>query len=154
MTIVIQKAGGGVAVMRLIGNADAQTCVDQWKLANPGEYVTHAEVAEQDLPADRTQRGLWNLSGGAVVIDPSLAPVPQQVTRRQAKEALRRAGKLAQVQPAIDGIADAAQREAMQIEWDDSQTFQRNRPSLIAIGAAIGLDSAAIDALFVEAAAL
>jgi hypothetical protein len=80
--------------------------------------------------------------------------IPQEVTRRQAKEALRRAGKLSAVQPAIDAIADADQRAAMQIEWDDSQTFQRTRPSLIAIGTAIGLDSAAIDALFVTAATL
>jgi hypothetical protein len=80
--------------------------------------------------------------------------VPQEVTRRQAKEALRRAGLLSQVQPAIDAILDADQRTAMQIEWDDSQVFQRNRPSLIAIGTALGLDSAEIDALFVTAAAL
>lgn len=81
-------------------------------------------------------------------------PVPQEVTRRQAKEALRRAGKLALVQPAIDAIADADERAAMQIEWDDSQTFVRSRPSLITMAAAIGLDAAGLDALFVTAATL
>jgi hypothetical protein len=154
MTLVIAKASGGVAVMRLLNDGDAATCLEQWKAVNPGEYVSHAQVAEESLPQDRSQRSLWSLVNGAVVIDPSLAPVPQEVTRRQALQALLLAGKLAQVQPAIDAIPDATQRGLMQIEWDDSQTFVRTRPSLIAIGTAIGLDSAAIDALFVQAAAL
>lgn len=79
---------------------------------------------------------------------------PMTVTRRQARQALLLAGKLDLVQPAIDAIPDATQRGLMQIEWDDSQEFERNRPSLIAIGGAIGLDDAGIDALFVQAAAL
>lgn len=80
--------------------------------------------------------------------------IPQSVTRRQARQALLLAGKLNLVQPAIDAIPDATQRAMMQIEWGDSQEFERNRPSLIAIGGAIGLDAAGIDALFVQAAAL
>jgi hypothetical protein len=80
--------------------------------------------------------------------------IPQEVTRRQALQALLLAGKLHLVQPAIDAIPDATQRGLMQIEWDDSQNFVRTRPSLVAIGTAIGLNSAAIDALFVTAAAL
>ena len=42
----------------------------------------------------------------------------------------------------------------MQDEWDDSQTFERNRPSLIALATAIGLSSAEIDAHFLTAATL
>jgi hypothetical protein len=154
MTIVIQKAGGGVAVMRLVNDGDAETCIAQWQAVNPGQYVSHAELPEEELPQDRSTRALWSLVNGAVVVDPALASVPVEVSRRQAKEALRRAGLLSQVQPAIDAILDADQRTAMQIEWDDSQVFQRSRPSLIAIGTALGLDSAEIDALFVTAAAL
>jgi hypothetical protein len=81
-------------------------------------------------------------------------PVPQSVTRRQALQALLLAGKLSLVQPAIDAIPDATQRGLMQIEWNDSQSFVRTRPSLIAMATAIGLDSAATDALFVTAATL
>lgn len=80
--------------------------------------------------------------------------VPQSVTRRQAKQALRLAGKLALVQQAIDAIADPLQRGLMQDEWDESLQFERNRPSLIAMATAIGLSSADIDALFVQAATL
>jgi len=79
---------------------------------------------------------------------------PMKVTRRQARQALLLAGLLNLVQPAIDAIPDATQRALMQIEWDDSQEFERNRPSLITIGGAIGLDAAGIDALFVQADAL
>lgn len=76
------------------------------------------------------------------------APVPAAVTRRQAKQALILRGLIDQVQPAIGAITDPTQRRLMQAEWDDSQEFQRHRPSLIAIGAALGLDSAGLDDLF------
>jgi hypothetical protein len=86
--------------------------------------------------------------------DPIQKPVPLSVTRRQARQALLLSGKLAQVQPAIDSIPDPIQRGMVQIEWDDSQTFERNRPTLIALATAIGLDSAQIDNLFIEASKL
>ena len=85
---------------------------------------------------------------------PPPATVPQIVTRRQAKQALLLGGKLTMVQPAIDAIPDATQRALIQIEWDDSQEFQRNRASVIAIGTAVGLDSAALDQLFIAASGL
>lgn len=81
-------------------------------------------------------------------------PVPASVTRRQAKQALLLAGLLGNVQPAIDAIPDATQRAMIQIEWDDSQVFERDRPALIALGTALGLDDAALDALFTQAATL
>jgi hypothetical protein len=84
----------------------------------------------------------------------SAVVVPQAVTRRQAKQALVLNGKLASVQPAITAITDATQRSLMQIEWDDSQEFVRSRSTLIQIGAAIGLDAAGLDALFIQASGL
>lgn len=80
--------------------------------------------------------------------------VPQSVTRRQALQALLLAGLLDDVQPAIDAIADPMERRMAQIEWDDSLDFVRNRPLLIQIGATLGLDSAALDQLFITAASL
>lgn len=80
--------------------------------------------------------------------------VPDQATRRQGKQALLLAGKLSSVQPAIDSIADPVQRAMIQIEWDDSQVFERNRPTLIALGTALGMTSADLDALFIQAAKL
>ena len=81
-------------------------------------------------------------------------PVPQSVTRRQARQALLLAGLLDNVQPAIDAIEDPTQRGLMQIEWADSQEFQRHRPALLGLAAALGLTSAQIDQLFITAASL
>lgn len=83
-----------------------------------------------------------------------ISKIPRSVTRRQARQALLLRGKLALVQPAIDAIQDDTQRGLMQIEWDDSLSFDRDRPSLIAIGAAIGYDSLGLDDVFVFAATL
>lgn len=80
--------------------------------------------------------------------------VPAKVTRRQARQALAMAGLLAAVQPAIDAIPDPLQRQLAQIEWDDSQDFERDRPLLIQLGHAIGLDDAGIDAMFIQAGGL
>lgn len=122
------------------------------------------------------QKAIYNVATGDLIVEPfsaeeeewalaqaaaALVPViPQKATRRQAKQALLLtkdaldATLLSKVQPAIDAIADPTQKAMMQIEWDESQEFHRNRPSLISLGTAIGLDSAAIDALFVLAATL
>lgn len=80
--------------------------------------------------------------------------VPKSVTRRQARQALLLAGILDDVQPALDAIPDATQRGLMQIEWDDSQEFHRNRPALLALASALGLTSEQIDELFITAATL
>lgn len=160
MTLVIKKASGGVAVMRLTGDADAAACIEQWKTLSPGEYVSHAEVPESALPQDRLQRAMWDLVNGAVVINQALAPVPQVVTRRQAKQALRQtldasgATLLSKVQPAINAILDPLQRDMMQLEWDEALEFVRTRPGLIQMATAIGLDTAGIDKLFKLAATL
>ena len=82
------------------------------------------------------------------------ASVPASVTRRQAKQALLLNGLLANVQPAIDTLPDATQRAMIQIEWDDSQVFERERPALIALGSALGLSDAQLDDLFIEAGQL
>ena len=90
----------------------------------------------------------------ALTPDQLRALVPAKVTRRQARQALLLAGLLDDVQPAINAIPDPVQRGLAQIEWDDSQEFERNRPLLIQLGAALGLDSAALDQLFIAAHAL
>lgn len=82
------------------------------------------------------------------------ASVPVSVTRRQAKQALLLNGLLANVQSAIDAIPDVTQRAMIQIEWDDSQVFERDRPALIALGSALGLSDTQLDNLFIEASQL
>jgi hypothetical protein len=87
--------------------------------------------------------------------------VPQEVTRRQAKAALLQTGRLQRVQGCVDAIkaASPAQGDLVQIEWDDSQNFQRQRPSLIALATnpapyGLGMTLAELDDLFTLAATL
>jgi hypothetical protein len=115
--------------------------------ASPDD-MTGAAIYEAAMAGD------FGPIGEYVAPPPAHAQVPRSVTRRQARQALLLSGKLAQVQPAIDSIPDPIQRGMVQIEWDDSQTFERNRPALIALATAIGLDSAQIDNLFIEASKL
>lgn len=75
--------------------------------------------------------------------------VPISVTMRQGRLALLQAGLLAQVQSAID-----AQGDAEKIEWEYAQTIDRNSPLVAALAAALSLDDAALDSLFISAANL
>lgn len=79
--------------------------------------------------------------------------VQQSVTMRQARLALDAHGLLASVQPAINALPDPAKRKA-QIEWDYSNGLERQNPFVATLGTALGLDNAALDALFVEASRL
>lgn len=114
---------------------------------NLSERVPELEQYEVAAPAtpDRV------FAGSDVVPTPR---VPAKVTRRQARQALAMEGLLGSVQPAIDAIADPLQRQLAQIEWDDSQDFERDRPLLIQLGHAIGLTDAGIDALFIRGGGL
>lgn len=85
---------------------------------------------------------------------PGPAPIPQSVTRRQARQALLLAGLLDDVPLAIEAIPDETQRRLAQIEWEDSLEFIRTRPLVIQIGAALGLDAAGLDQMFVTASTL
>ena len=114
---------------------------------NLSERVPELEQYEVDAPSipDRV------FAGSDAVQTPR---VPAKVTRRQARQALAMEGLLGSVQPAIDAIPDAQQRQLAQIEWDDSQDFERGRALLIQLGHAIGLTDAGIDALFIRAGGL
>lgn len=68
------------------------------------------------------------------------------VSRFQAKAALLGAGLLPQVQAMIDA-ADPATRLA----WNEVIEFRRDSPLLNTLATALGLDSAALDQLFVAA---
>ena len=80
--------------------------------------------------------------------------VPQSVTRRQARQALLLAGLLDAVPLALAAIPDATQRRLALIEWEDSLTFERQRPLLIQLSTALGLSSEQLDQLFITADSL
>lgn len=88
-------------------------------------------------------------SGAPLFADiPVYPPVPETVTRFQARAALLIAGLLAPTEAAVAASGDAM----LQLAWAEAVEFKRHSPSLLALGAAIGLTSADIDALFRQAA--
>ena len=87
------------------------------------------------------------------VVDTPLRNVPDSVTMRQARLALLGAGLLAGVDAAINSLP-SPQKEAAKIEWEYTTDVQRSSGLVPMMGAALGLDDAALDALFIEAAAL
>jgi len=79
--------------------------------------------------------------------------VPQEVSMRQARLALLARGVLGQVDAAITSLP-SPDSEAARIEWDYSSVVARNSPLVTMMGAALGLDAAALDELFITAARL
>ena len=129
--------------------------IEDGKVVNIIEASEEFVVGLQAVASDTANIGdSWDAGDGFTPAPPPAAVVPASVTRRQARQALLLAGKLASVQPAIDAISNATQRGLVQIEWDDSLSFERHRPSLVALATAIGIDSAGLDALFILAGGL
>lgn len=106
-------------------------------------------VGEVDTPA------LWE-DMLAQVEPAAFAPavfVPQEVTKRQAEQALILAGLDEQLEallaamPGIDGKMARA-------EWRSSNTVRRDRPLLQTMAAALSLSEAQVDELFILAESL
>lgn len=90
------------------------------------------------------------------VILPYVAPpvaVPAEITMRQARLALLSVGKLTAVEAAIEAMQEP-QKSAAKIEWEYSNTVQRHNGFVSALGPALGLTEAEVDALFIAGAAL
>lgn len=82
------------------------------------------------------------------VKDPSTIP-PIQVSLRQARLALLAIGKLDQANEAAHNAGDM-----VKVAWEFSNYIRRDDPGVIALSASIGIDSDALDQLFIEAAKL
>lgn len=77
------------------------------------------------------------------------------VSARQIRIWLVRNGvSLASIDDAINSIADPLTRETVRVEWDYSPFVERSHPWLVPLAAALGLDEAAVDQAFREAATL
>lgn len=79
--------------------------------------------------------------------------VPQSISMRQARLALLGIGKLNDVEALIEAMPER-ERAVVRIEWEYSNEVWRHKQLVESLGAALGLDCVALDALFVEAAGL
>ena len=80
--------------------------------------------------------------------------IPESISKRQAKQQLLLEGKLGQVQEVIDSISDETKRMMAQLYWDESTEFERSHPTLVELGAALGLTEAELDMMFIKASKL
>lgn len=94
----------------------------------------------------RSEIGEWEV----VAAEAPAVPVPQVISRRQAKQALLQTGLLDVADAAIATSGD----RAAQIDWADAQEFRRDWPALAAMQPALGLTDEQIDDLFRLAATL
>jgi hypothetical protein len=102
-------------------------------------------------PPQPSADAVW--SGGQWVVP--TPGVPASVTARQIRLWLVGHGvSLAAVDAAIDAIPDAAQRDAVRVEWEYAPYVERSHPMLAPLAAALGLTEAAVDQAFREAATL
>lgn len=138
----------------------------RYALVNDSTVVTVVEMSEEQataaltafevvhlLAADSKCAGGWSYAGGDVVAPEVVAPVPAEVTMRQARLALLAAGKLAAVEAAIDAMAEPT-RTGARIEWEYSNALQRDNALVAALGPALGLSTNDVDNLFRAAAAI
>lgn len=79
--------------------------------------------------------------------------IPEVVTMRQARLALLQSGLLAQVNTAIANMS-GIDGDAARIEWEFSNTVERNQPLVQSLIGALGLTEAQLDDLFTLAATL
>lgn len=105
------------------------------------------EQAERDSTPEEDAQQAADIAASAVIL------VPQTVTMRQARLALLGAGLLAQVSTEIAALP-SPQKESAEIEWEFSSEVHRNKPFVIALGAALGLTEQQLDNLFITAATL
>lgn len=99
-------------------------------------------------------RGFTAVSGMPVAqFEPIPVVVPKSVTMRQARLALLGANLLSAVNTAVVAMPGTS-GEAARIEWEFSGEVQRNQPLVVALGLALGLSAAQLDALFIAAGAL
>jgi len=123
--------------------------------------VTNIAVADAPLSDNWIQSNTAKI-GDAYNGTEFITPVPPEppieevranmaVPRLSARLALIEAGLWDSIPPIIDAITDATEQAQTLAFFEDAQRWKRLDTTVQALGAALGLDDAGLDALFVRA---
>lgn len=97
----------------------------------------------------------WGYDGQEFTPPPAQAPtVPQSVSRAQGKAALIAAGLWPSVLAYVAAIADPTDKALAEVALNDTQEWRRDSLFLNSAATALGLTSAQLDQLFVDASGI
>lgn len=122
------------------------------------DIVVNIALAESPLAANwipGTLAKIGDTWDGEEFVTPVVPdPVPESVTRRQAKVALLQAGLLDDVEAGIEAIADPTTKRIAKLDWSEAQEFRRDWPLLNQLAAGMGITDGQLDELFRAAAGI
>lgn len=129
------------------------------------ETTSSYSIGNTVIPANQDNRHyrlmLSEVVAGTAEIVPytQVVTVPSVVSMRQARLALLQAGLLTAVETALVNLPETTPEEALfkeaaKIEWEYSQTVERNNTVFQALVSSIGMSTAQTDSLFTLADSL
>lgn len=113
--------------------------------------LLQADAAAMGTPLDAHADMLAAWVASYVPPPPEPIQVPQEVTAFQAKAALDAAGLYDAVEAMM---ADAATPRIYKLAWREAQVFRRDSPTVLAMASTLGLTSAQVDDLFINAVSM
>ena len=119
-----------------------------------GEIFAYDEETQLELCNLAVQNGWLEITGAWPPQDQPEAPVSRElmnVTAFQAHAAIARAGLYEQVESLMSNPETPLETR---LAWQKAQTFRRLSPTVITLGAALGLDDEALDELFTLASTI
>lgn len=150
MNIIWQKPDGGIAVTSILNGDDPS--IHALALKQQGDIPVDWTVAATNysgrFPAEKQEAWIW--SGAEIISDLSrLAVVPERIEALNGLLVLDQAGLSA----AYTAWANAPERTFAQRAFiNKAMTWRRDDPTLNAAATDLGLSSAQVDALFIQAA--
>ncbi len=89
------------------------------------------------------------VESGVIIHQQRFDPVPQSITPFQAKAAILNNGLM----PAVTTLmADPSTPAITSLAWEEASEFRRDSPTISAMAAALGLNDAQIDQMFIDGA--
>jgi len=120
----------------------------------PSTYPGFSDWVKNEAVSVACQRGLL----GSYVPDapqiqqvPPPNPIPEEVENWQLREEMAHRLLLDSLNAAMAGIPDAAMKAKAQDRWSSKPTIRREDPLINALAGALGLSSATVDDIFLQA---